>query len=156
MNFTPDQYAKFIESLKVTTEVEGRDWPEDFADENGNYQNKCSQCGYIFIGYKRRVVCKRCTYPRFVHGIDMRMPISELRQRTGLDQFVSRPFIEYLVTRIFVAESNAKSSDLAEQVKGFMRAGMDAAFTNGAVTNDQTYEKHEAWRKLSEATEVKP
>ena len=37
-----------------------RDWPEDFAHENGRYQNSCAVCGEIFHGYKRRVVCRRC------------------------------------------------------------------------------------------------
>lgn len=37
-----------------------RNWDEDFKLENGNYQNKCVECGSIFLGYKRRVVCKVC------------------------------------------------------------------------------------------------
>jgi hypothetical protein len=37
------------------------DWPEDFADENGNYFNTCVHCGIQFRGYKRRVSCKLCT-----------------------------------------------------------------------------------------------
>lgn len=44
-----------------------RDWPEDFEDENGNYQNRCCVCKEFFFGYKRRVTCKKCksktTYP---------------------------------------------------------------------------------------------
>lgn len=36
------------------------DWPEDFAHENGKYQNICCNCGVHFIGYKRRVICKVC------------------------------------------------------------------------------------------------
>jgi hypothetical protein len=39
---------------------ESRDWPEDFLRENGTYQCRCSQCGNIFNGHKRRVVCKLC------------------------------------------------------------------------------------------------
>lgn len=35
-------------------------------------------------------------------------------------------FIEYLIERIVRAESNAKPETLAEDVKAFMRAGMDA------------------------------
>ncbi len=38
----------------------GRDWVEDFSHENGNYQNKCMDCGLYFYGHKRRVVCKIC------------------------------------------------------------------------------------------------
>jgi hypothetical protein len=37
-----------------------KDWVEDFAHENGNYQNKCCRCGEMFMGHKRRVVCKEC------------------------------------------------------------------------------------------------
>lgn len=37
-----------------------RDWPEDFPSENCNYQNICCECGQVFIGHKRRVVCKVC------------------------------------------------------------------------------------------------
>ena len=36
------------------------DWPEDAAHENGNYMNNCCECKQTFIGYKRRVVCKKC------------------------------------------------------------------------------------------------
>lgn len=36
------------------------DWPEDAAHENGNYQCQCCECGKVFIGHKRRVVCKAC------------------------------------------------------------------------------------------------
>lgn len=35
-------------------------WTEDFPHENGNYQNKCRECGNEFLGHKRRVVCKLC------------------------------------------------------------------------------------------------
>lgn len=36
------------------------DYAEDAYLENGNYQNICCICSRIFIGYKRRVVCKKC------------------------------------------------------------------------------------------------
>ena len=39
---------------------EGRNWEEDYAHENGNYINKCIDCGKMFRGHKRRIVCKRC------------------------------------------------------------------------------------------------
>lgn len=39
---------------------DGRDWPEDFPHENGQYECKCMYCHNPFWGYKRRVVCKRC------------------------------------------------------------------------------------------------
>ena len=37
-----------------------RDWVADFPNENGNYQNKCEQCGETFIGYRGRAICFDC------------------------------------------------------------------------------------------------
>jgi hypothetical protein len=37
-----------------------RDWTEDFTHENGNYMNKCANCGEQFKGHKRRPLCKEC------------------------------------------------------------------------------------------------
>lgn len=37
-----------------------RDWTEDNAHENGNYECICHACHQHFIGHKRRVVCKVC------------------------------------------------------------------------------------------------
>lgn len=42
----------------ATTE---RDWPEDFAHENGNYGNLCCLCRMTFAGHKRRHVCRVCS-----------------------------------------------------------------------------------------------
>lgn len=36
------------------------DWLNDTTHENGNYANRCTVCGEIFNGHKRRVVCKWC------------------------------------------------------------------------------------------------
>lgn len=36
-------------------------WTEDFCHENGNYENECCKCNNLFIGHKRRVVCKKCS-----------------------------------------------------------------------------------------------
>ena len=56
--------------LPVKDEVEhfvidpsDRDWREDFSHENGNYSNKCIECGLMFNGHKRRVICKKCSTP---------------------------------------------------------------------------------------------
>lgn len=38
-----------------------KDWKEDSGHENGDYQNRCCQCDAIFLGHKRRVVCKECS-----------------------------------------------------------------------------------------------
>jgi hypothetical protein len=45
----------------LTDDKDGRNWTEDFEDENGQYINKCVQCGHYFLGHKRRVVCKKCS-----------------------------------------------------------------------------------------------
>lgn len=37
-----------------------RNWIEDYEHENGNYVNKCFQCGGWFNGHKRRIQCKLC------------------------------------------------------------------------------------------------
>ena len=46
--------------LKDST-LDERSWPEDYKHENGNYQNSCCECGRMFNGYKRRVMCKVCS-----------------------------------------------------------------------------------------------
>ena len=40
--------------------VLNRDWPEDFGQENGNYENTCRDCSMCFMGNKHRRVCKAC------------------------------------------------------------------------------------------------
>jgi ribosomal protein S27AE len=36
------------------------DYIEDFDTENGNYELTCVDCGTVFHGHKRRLICKRC------------------------------------------------------------------------------------------------
>jgi hypothetical protein len=43
-------------------------WPEDFEHENGNYANQCKECKMLFVGHKRRLVCKLCAAPDFKAG----------------------------------------------------------------------------------------
>lgn len=38
----------------------GKNWAEDAGHENGNYTNKCNLCDSMFLGHKRRVICKEC------------------------------------------------------------------------------------------------
>jgi hypothetical protein len=40
-----------------------RDWPWDFALENGNYDCMCCHCHQVFVGHKRRVTCFQCAKP---------------------------------------------------------------------------------------------
>lgn len=43
--------------------IADRDWPEDFAMENGNYMCRCCLCKETFAGHKRRIICKLCDQP---------------------------------------------------------------------------------------------
>ena len=45
-----------------------RDWVEDFQHENGQYSCKCVKCENVFIGYKRRAVCKLCAAEQNLHA----------------------------------------------------------------------------------------
>lgn len=38
-----------------------KDWPEDFPHENGMYYCRCLQCKELFVGYKRRAICRECS-----------------------------------------------------------------------------------------------
>ena len=38
------------------------DWPEDWHHVNGMYYNRCIECKEMFIGYKRRCICKSCQW----------------------------------------------------------------------------------------------
>ncbi len=37
-----------------------RNWEEDYHHENGRYMNRCIECKEVFIGNKRRMICKIC------------------------------------------------------------------------------------------------
>lgn len=37
-----------------------KSYQEDFTHENGQYMRTCIECADIFIGHKRRVICKKC------------------------------------------------------------------------------------------------
>ena len=49
--------------------TDSKDWTEDFAHENGNYQNKCSTCNALFMGHKRRVTCRECVSPAAIPDV---------------------------------------------------------------------------------------
>lgn len=46
--------------LKDSTEAD-RSWLGDALHENGRYSCCCCECGRMFIGHKRRVVCRVCS-----------------------------------------------------------------------------------------------
>jgi len=56
----PSIKVELSEELIGMPEHSERDWTEDFPHENGNYTNKCSNCGEYFFGHKRRPLCKLC------------------------------------------------------------------------------------------------
>jgi hypothetical protein len=58
--------------LKDSTHEE-RSWREDAGHENGNYSNACCECGRMFLGHKRRVICKVCS----THGAGERSTPAE-------------------------------------------------------------------------------
>lgn len=35
-------------------------WHEDAGHENGRYQRECLECGALFVGHKRRHICRKC------------------------------------------------------------------------------------------------
>ena len=60
-NPTDKQDARAPEA--IPTPRGWRDWPEDFAHENGQYLGWCEVCGHHFYGHKRRLTCKLCAKP---------------------------------------------------------------------------------------------
>ena len=55
--------------LKDTTQEE-RSWGEDSAHENGNYFCNCCVCLRVFVGHKRRVLCKVCAAAPSPSGVE--------------------------------------------------------------------------------------
>ncbi len=47
-------------AMPIDPENDPRNWSEDFEHENGKYYCRCCKCEELFIGYKRRVICKIC------------------------------------------------------------------------------------------------
>lgn len=58
---------------------DARNWPEDAARENGNYQNQCPLCLSQFVGHKSRVVCMHCAITRQTATLDAEMRRSAAR-----------------------------------------------------------------------------
>lgn len=63
--YVADAVYRALAKLQAQHEAELgilRDWPEDFAGENGKYSCRCAHCGFFFLGYKRRACCKICAF----------------------------------------------------------------------------------------------
>lgn len=72
--------SNVLDKLEARCDEPARDWSEDAADENGNYQNKCVECGEAFIGHKRRLLCKVCA-----NSVDR---IKQAERKEALDQIL--------------------------------------------------------------------
>jgi hypothetical protein len=59
--------------LPVYSEFPEGNWPEDFSHENGNYQCLCCSCNKVFVGHKRRVVCKQCSTEAVIEEVFIAM-----------------------------------------------------------------------------------
>lgn len=150
---TPADFAKFIESLKVKNEgPEERNWPEDASHGNGNYQNKCVGCGEVFIGHKRRIICRVCADGGAC--IDKaRIDHAHRLLNNSLDYLKLGPVAELLrdyEKKLARAEQNRIPETLAEDVKAYMRAAMDAEQQRRGSFGESAVE----FRKLCE--EAKP
>lgn len=55
-----DMCPVMFEGLWVSPASGPHDWPKDYRQANGNYLNRCSGCGVLFRGHKRRIVCRKC------------------------------------------------------------------------------------------------
>lgn len=62
-NLYPNEKGPVEEKQTLPYKPTGRDWIEDSAHENGNYQCFCPVCKLPFFGHKRRSTCKPCGTP---------------------------------------------------------------------------------------------
>lgn len=81
-------------SPQVAQSIPNGDWPEDFTHENGNYQCRCSFCDRMFIGHKRRVICKACRSSQATpptvdqpKGYEHNRAIMEAERNAGCDEY---------------------------------------------------------------------
>lgn len=49
-----------LDNLRWPDDPSPLDWTEDFKHESGAYHCRCGLCGQMFIGLKRRTLCKPC------------------------------------------------------------------------------------------------
>ena len=77
------------------TETLECDWPEDSAHENGNYFNKCVECGANFIGHKLRHVCRKCHYEAMTpkesdtHNANVAKAIQDFRTNKPINTMIT-------------------------------------------------------------------
>lgn len=95
-------------------------WTEDFAHENGQYQCLCCKCEKVFMGHKRRTVCKLCAppLPDDVAKMASRLRYAESRASNyGHVMLEAADMIEHLARQLQeVKDWNAMLADHNEQL----------------------------------------
>jgi hypothetical protein len=56
----PPLHCVVLLLLGCNMAVNKKDWKKDARHENGRYWNQCYKCKCMFVGHKRRVVCREC------------------------------------------------------------------------------------------------
>lgn len=121
---TPEEAAeidKFRNAVLAVNPNLGRDWVEDFTQENGQYQCTCIYCKSGFVGYKRRVMCKACheqnqellklrrptlaPLMKPIDGIEVKMPSNFLKVPDHLKPLVAQLPDDFM--KIFPADWTA-------------------------------------------------
>lgn len=101
-----------------------RDWEEDFAHENGMYYNKCVKCRWLFLGHKRRALCKICDAPASAHvpGIEkVREALVNINQMAR-SEGQPRPLIEReAISAIAILDKQGAPSE-SQRVKDLLEA----------------------------------
>lgn len=66
----------------TTQATNSKDWPEDLAHENGNYNCTCVHCGERFQGHKRRHTCRECA----INMKDTTQTTDTIKPKDGVEQ----------------------------------------------------------------------
>ena len=88
-----------------------RDWKEDFSHENGNYVNKCIECGNRFMGHKRRVICRSCSEPDWVELSKRKPPEDTKDNKAWAGAWLEGEMVGYakcMVQRVLDEKGNLK------------------------------------------------
>lgn len=122
-----------MEDYKITLPNRSeRDWEEDFEHENGNYSNRCMECKLYFYGYKRRVICKKCSTPDWVELAKRRPPEDTKDNKAWAGAWLEGEMVGYakcMVEKVLPAASevqqggkNPTEDEIAEFIKGSFQA----------------------------------
>lgn len=156
-----DQECADTVALEAQTECvheTGRDWTEDAAHENGNYQNQCVECGEFFIGHKRRHVCKLCVaaYSGSCHQSGREVPpsgivVPPIGPHPELTMAVNqpRPVPDAVVRGLREAASAVEAGHWCAPIYfvGLLRNAADLLMSRHQVNRDDARDA-ERWRRL--------